>query len=442
MSREDPVSVRLKAAAKGTSRNPHTKNRMNEYKDHQYFAGFDWASRHHQVVIVNSHGQLVAHFQFDNTAAGWELWQQRAREFAPLAVCFETSHGVLVERLVQTEGCTIYPLDSKAGKAYRDRKAPSGVKTDFRDAWAFADALRSDGHSWKRLEPADPLLAELRMLCRDELALIEERTALINQLRKTLEEYYSVALEAFDDWTLPAAWSFVQRFPTPAALAKAGKRKWEKFLHTHLLFHKKTVAQRRLELFAKALEFTAGDSITEAKSRLAQTRVKQLLLLQREIDGYREKIEGLFARHPDSNLFDSLPGAGPKLAPRLLAEIGQDRAAFKDAQALQCYAGTAPISFQSGQLHKTRIRWHCNATLRATVHLWADLSRKFCSWAQVYYKAARERGKTHACALRCLGQRWLKILWKMWQTNSCYNAELHTQNQIAHGSWLLQIKPS
>ena len=88
------------------------------------------------------------------------------------------------------------------------------------------------------------------------------------------------------------------------------------------------------------------------------------------------------------------------------------------------------------------MRRGCNATLRATVHLWADLSRKKCSWAQVYYKAARDRGKTHACALRCLGQRWLKILWKMWQTGSCYNAELHTQNQLAHGSWLLQIKPA
>ena len=130
--------------------------------------------------------------------------------------------------------------------------------------------------------------------------------------------------------------------------------------------------------------------------------------------------------HPDHDLFGSLPGAGLKLAPRLLAEIGQDRAVFDNAQALQCYAGTAPISFQSGQVHKTRIRWGCNTTLRSTIHLWADLSRRRCSWAQVYYKAARDRGKTHACALRCLGQRWLKILWKMWQNR------LLLQRRAAH----------
>jgi transposase len=273
------------------------------------------------------------------------------------------------------------------------------------------------------------------------VALIAERTALVNQLRRALEEYYPTALEAFEDWTAPSAWSFVQRFPTPGALVKAGRRQWEKFLHTHRLYRPET-AQKRLALFARALEFTAGESITQAKSRLAQTRVRQLLLLQHELDGYREKIEALFASHPDRTLFGSLPGAGPKLAPRLLAEIGANRSAFGDAQSLQSYAGTAPISFQSGQLHKARIRWHCNTLLRATVHLWADLSRHQCSWAQVYYKAARERGKTHACALRCLGQRWLKILWKMWQSRSSYNAELHAQNQLAHGSWLLQLKPS
>ena len=96
-----------------------------------------------------------------------------------------------------------------------------------------------------------------------------------------MEEYYPTALAAFDDWTVANAWNFVQRFPTPAALTKAGPRQWQKFLHSHRLYRPET-AQKRLALFAKALEFTAGDSITNAKSRLAQTRAKQLLLLQSE----------------------------------------------------------------------------------------------------------------------------------------------------------------
>jgi len=441
-SHEDPVSARLPTAAVRRVRQTSTpKSPMIEWSQIQYFAGFDWASQGHQVVIVNKEGVVVADFKFDHNAQGWALWRQKAAQFAPLAVCIETSQGSIVERLLQTDNCVVYPINPKAAKAYVTRKAPSGVKTDYHDAWSFADALRVDGHGWRRLLASDPLLEELRLLCRDEIALIEERTALVNQLRMALREYYPVALEAFEDWTAPSAWAFVQRFPTPTLLASAGPRQWQKFLHTHKLYRPET-AERRMKLFASAQEFGSGQALTEAKSRLAQTRARQLALLQRELDEYRQKIEQLFAHHPDHDLFGSLPGAGPKIAPRLLSELGDDRSVFKDSQALQCYAGAAPVSFQSGQIRKAQVRWHCNKLLRATVHLWADLSRRQCPWAQIYYKAARDRGKTHAAALRCLGQRWLKILWKMWQTHTRYDAELHAKNQLAHGSWLLQLKAS
>jgi hypothetical protein len=90
------------------------------------------------------------------------------------------------------------------------------------------------------------------------------------------------------------------------------------------------------------------------------------------------------AQHPDHDLFGSLPGAGDKLAPRLLSEIGSDREQYPEAQGLQWVAGTAPVSFQSGKIRRAKIRWHCNRHLRHAVHLWADCSRKFCAWAGTY----------------------------------------------------------
>jgi len=167
-----------------------------------------------------------------------------------------------------------------------------------------------------------------------------------------------------------------------------------------------------------------------------------LRTLQSQIDAYRAEIQKLFAQHPDHELFGSLPGAGPKIAPRLLGEIGSDRSRFEDFNALQCVAGTAPVSYQSGQIHKVFLRRHCSKPLRYAVHLWADISRRSCPWAAVYYEALRQRGKSHACTLRCLGQRWLKILWKMWQTHTPYNPELHARNQIKNDSWVLRLQPS
>jgi hypothetical protein len=43
--------------------------------------------------------------------------------------------------------------------------------------------------------------------------------------------------------------------------------------------------------------------------------------------------------------------------------------------------------------------------------------------------------------MRALGQRWLKILWKMWQSRQPYDETRHALNQQRHGSWLLQLKP-
>jgi transposase len=412
---------------------------MPSWNQITHYAGFDWASDHHDVVIVDRHGQVVADFQIEHTTAGWQHWREQVAAFgAALAASVETSQGVVVEQLLQS-GVAVYPVSPLSAKAYRERKVPSGHKTDRLDAWSLADALRVDGHGWKALAPEDPLVAELRLLCRDEVALIEERTALINQLQSALREYYPAALEAFEDWTLPGAWAFVESFPTPEALSAAGKRKWEKFLHTHRLVRAQTY-ERRLEIFARAGEFVSGEALTRAKSRLALARARLLRTLQGQLDAYRAEIEKLFAQHPDHDLFGSLPGAGPKLAPRLLGEIGADRTRFADPTSLQCLAGTAPVSYQSGQIHKVHLRRHCNKALRHAVHLWANLSRQSCTWAAVYYNQLRERGKSHACALRCLGQRWLKILWKMWQTSTAYDPETHTRNQLKHGSWVLKIQ--
>lgn len=104
-------------------------------------------------------------------------------------------------------------------------------------------------------------------------------------------------------------------------------------------------------------------------------------------------------------------------------------------------AGSAPVSFESGQMRPVKMSWHCDRFLRHTVHLWANCSLKTCAWAAAYYQAKRAAGQSHACALRCLAQRWLKILWKMWQTHTLYDPEFHARNQQRHGSWVLQLNP-
>lgn len=413
---------------------------MKRFTELTHFAGFDWAKHHHQVVILDARGQRVAELRFAHDADGWQQFRQRLAAFPALGVAIETCQGAAVEKLLES-GVTVYPIAPKRAQAYRQRHRPRGDKSDWLDAWSLGDALRLDGAAWKALAAEDPVVQQLRLLCRDEVALIGQRTALINQLQAALHEYDPAALEAFDDWTQPFAWAFVIAFPTPAVWSAAGKRKWEKFLQVHKLWRPGT-AEKRLEAWGRATPWAGGEAVTAAKSLLALTLAKLLQALARQLTEYRARMEQLFADHPDHDLFGSLPGAGAKLAPRLFSEIGADRDRFADANGLPCLAGSAPVRYQSGGDQAVRLRRACRHHLRYAVHLWADLSRADCPWAQAYDQAQRDRGKSHAAALRCLGNRWLKILWKMWQTHTPYDADLHTRNQTAHGSWVLKLQPA
>jgi hypothetical protein len=113
---------------------------------------------------------------------------------------------------------------------------------------------------------------------------------------------------------------FLQRFPTAEALAQAGKRQWQKFLHSRRLWGSDQ-GPRRMEIFAHASELAGTPPTVKAKSLLALSLVQMLFAVEKQLALYRQRIEELFERHPDHDLFGSLPGAGPKIAPRLLSEI-------------------------------------------------------------------------------------------------------------------------
>lgn len=415
----------------------HRKPHMKSWTELTHYAGFDWAKDHHAVVVVDPAGQLVADFEFEHTAEGWQAFVQKTSAWPNLAVAIETSQGAAVDQLLQRD-YSVYPVHPLAAQSYRQRKAPTGTKTDHLDAWGLADALRTDGQGWKPLQPMDCLTQQLRLFCRDEAVLIQQRTALVNQLQQALLEYYPAALEAFDDWTQPFTWEFVLAFPTAQALSQAGKRRWEKFLHTHKLWRAGTL-EKRLEVFTRAEQFQASQPIVRAKSQLALSLCKLLVTLAKQLALYRQQIEALFAEHPDHDLFGSLPGAKKVLAPRLLGAIGSDPDRYGSHQVLQSIAGTAPISYQSGQYNKVRVRWACDKFLRNTVHLWADCFRRASAWGQAYYHQKRQQGMSHACAIRCLGQRLLKILFRMLQDRMPYDAERHARNQQKHGSWVLKL---
>jgi transposase len=112
---------------------------VKEWSERTAFAGFDWAHDHHDVVVEDRQGTVVEDFRFEETADGWKLLKERLSRYPDVAVAIETCSGAVVERLLEA-GFAVYPVNPKAAKRYRERKVPSGTKTDRVDAWSLADA--------------------------------------------------------------------------------------------------------------------------------------------------------------------------------------------------------------------------------------------------------------------------------------------------------------
>jgi len=129
-----------------------TKGRpMKPWTEITHYAGFDWARDHHDVIVVDRQGQIVADFRIEHSLAGWQTFRDQVKPYPALAVAIETNQGTAVDQLLLLEA-TIFPVNPLSAKSYRERKAPSGHKTDRLDAWSLAEALRQDGQQWKALQ--------------------------------------------------------------------------------------------------------------------------------------------------------------------------------------------------------------------------------------------------------------------------------------------------
>lgn len=45
---------------------------MLDWNQRAYFAALDWAKDHHDVVVVDRQGGVVASFRFAHSGAGWQ----------------------------------------------------------------------------------------------------------------------------------------------------------------------------------------------------------------------------------------------------------------------------------------------------------------------------------------------------------------------------------
>jgi transposase len=411
---------------------------MSEYAA---LVAIDWADKQHAISLYDqSTGQreqtIVKH-----TPQALQEWALSLRQrFAgqPIAVCLEQSRGPLIYALLHYEFFTLYPINPATLAKYREAFSPSLGKDDPTDADYLLDLLE---HHRARLRPWRPDDEQTRTLCflvEHRRRLIHDRTRLSNRLTAVLKGYFPQILDWFEDIRTLLVCDFLTRWPELALLQRAKPATIIKFLRSH---HSNSAPtnQRRLSEIKTAVPLTRDAAVMTTSLLQVKTLVAQMKIVIAAIAEYDRHIEALCQTHDDYPLFAALPGAGPVYAARLTAAFGSDRSRWTKADELARFSGVAPVIERSGKQTWIRWRYFCPKFLRQSFHEYAAESIHHSFWAKAYYSMQIAKGKEHHAAVRALAFKWIRVIWKCWQTRTPYNEVIYLEGLRRSGSPLLKF---
>jgi hypothetical protein len=144
-----------------------------------------------------------------------------------------------------------------------------------------------------------------------------------------------------EDLTIPMALDFLDKWPRLTDVQASKDITLKNFYHRHNV-RRSELIQSRIESRRSARLLTRDPAIIEVSVRIVRMLVAELRVLAEHITEFETAIEEAFAEHPEKSFFRELPGAGPVMAPRLLAAFGTARDLFPDPGSMQRYFGVAP----------------------------------------------------------------------------------------------------
>jgi transposase len=404
------------------------------------YVGLDWADSKHDICLQASDSELREFDCIQHTTDHIEQWALALKERfgSPIAIALELSRGPIVYALQKYDFFVIFPIHPSTLAKYRDAFSPSGAKDDPTDAEFALDLLLHHPDHFKPLQPQSVAMRTLTSLVEQRRTLVHDRTRITNRLRNALKQYYPQALDWFPRGVDRVLFcDFITRWPTLKQVKRARKNTLVTFFHDHSL-RRTRVLEERLKAIRAATPLTLDEAVVAPHRLQALVLIDQLRVVLQSIKTYDDKIDEVASQHADISLFQSLPGAGSSLAPRLLVAFGEQRDRFSNAAEVQKYSGIAPVLERSGKKHWVHWRWQCPTFLRQTFVEYAAQTINKSYWAGAYYRQQREKGSSYQAARRALAFKWIRIIYSCWQTNTPYDESVYLKALERRGSPLLK----
>ncbi len=403
------------------------KQEAPEQQEFGAYIGLDWADRTHVISLRGTDSGKVEHYQLvhkPEALAEWVSDLQRRFPGQRVAVALEQARGAVVHALMGYDFLVLYPVNPKTLAKYREAFSPSGAKDDPTDADLLLELVTLHRDKLRAWLPDDELTRTITLLVEYRRQLVATQTSLSNRLTSLLKLYYPQALAWAGELTTVQACDFLQRWPTLAQVQQAAPAKLRQFYLAHGC-RKADVIEQRLQEIKLAQPLTRDGAVITASVLMVQATTTQLRPLMEAIARMEKQIGELFSQHADHDLFSSFPGAGPVLAPRLLAALGADRGRFAAATEVQQLSGIAPVMERSGKTCWVHRRWACPKFVRQSFHEFAGQSIRWSTWARAFYDQQRQRGNGHHAAVRSLAYRWIRIIFRCWQMRVPYCEETY-----------------
>jgi transposase len=413
---------------------------MNGQEQIVAWIGVDWADEGHRVWEYNVGTGGKQNYAVKHSGESLQEWLIELRNRyggKRVGVVLEQARGGLIYALMSTDFLAIYPVNPQSLAKYRKALYPSGAKSDPADAELLGEMVRQNPSRFRAWVPGDAQTRSLQLLTEGRRKLVEDMTARTNQLTSVLKSYYPQALEWAGNLGSEQACAFLEKWPTLVELQKSRPFRIREFYEKYGRPNRE-VLNERVDHIQKAQPLTWDGPVVMASVMMVQTLVTQIRPLRLAIEKYDHEIERVFRQHPDRVVFESFPGAGKVLAPRLLAAFGADRDRFQTALEVQEFSGIAPVTERSGKAIWIHRRWACPKFMLQTFHEFANCAWKFCAWSKLYYQQQRARGNDHHAAIRALAYKWIRIMFRCWKDRTPYDDSLYVKSLTKRGSHLAE----
>ena len=319
--------------------------------------GIDVSKRKSTVAIINVMGEILqTPFDIEHSQIGlqklWDLIKDYPKDQVKFIMEATGIYHLGLLNELQKQGYFVHVANPLLIKKYFDAEIRKG-KTDRKDALKLS---RYGTEKWwllKEHSKTDQIYLDLQFLSREYNSFLATKVKLKVQLSNLIERTFPGLEKILKGHYFELLLDFYELYPCASLVREMSEKKFS----TKFIKMATKKGHRKGAQIAQSIYRLAHERVTfEPNDKVAALSVKHCVTLLRSTEEATTAIitqmNELAKKLPEYEVVKKMKGVGDKIAPRLIAEIGDVRR-FKNAKSLIAYAGIDAPPYQSGQFEGT-----------------------------------------------------------------------------------------